>query len=441
MDRRLFLGSAAAAGMTLAAAAAAQVGDPRPYGSPAATKPFGPEVYRERRRRLMERMKGGMAVIYGARTIDNSSTVAGVGRQNQDFLYLTGIADDAGAALILAPGERDYKEILFLASRDPETERWEGERLSLGQELRNRTGFNKVYRAGSLGGVATSIASRAGEMHFLGPLAGPDSPVPPSLELYGKIAQRVPGTKITNSHNFIRDMRIVKEAREVEALRRAIAATQRGMVAGMRAARPGMREWELKNIIENEFRAAGARGIAFSSIVATGRNSAILHYTGGDTVIREGDMILLDIGAEFDFYAADITRTFPVNGTFNPEQRRVYETVLAAQNAAAAKLRAGVVYEDLNKTATDVIRAAGHGDDFIHGLGHFIGLDVHDVGNMAAPLPAGATLTIEPGIYVPHRGFGVRIEDDYLVTATGNEHMSRAVPRTVAEVEAVLASR
>jgi Xaa-Pro aminopeptidase len=236
-------------------------------------------------------------------------------------------------------------------------------------------------------------------------------------------------------------MRIVKEAREIQAIRGAIAATHRGMLAAMRAARPGMREWELKNIIENEFRAAGARGIAFSSIVATGRNSAILHYTGGDTIIREGDLILLDIGAQVDFYAADITRTFPVSGRFNPEQRRVYETVLAAQEAAAAKLRAGVVYEDLNKTAIDVIRRAGHGDDFIHGLGHFIGLDVHDAGNLAAPLPVGSTLTIEPGIYVPQRGFGVRIEDDYLVTATGSEHMSRAVPRTVAEVEAAVGSR
>ena len=438
-ERRAFLGSAAALG--LAGNVRAQTADPRPYGSPAATRPFGPEVYRDRRRRLMERMKTGFAVVYGARTLDPSSTVAGVGRQNSDFFYLTGIADEAGAALILAPGERDFKEILFLASRDPENERWEGERLSLGQELRSRTGFDKVYRAASLGSVATSIASRAGEMHFLGPLAGPDSPVPPSLDLYGKIAQRVPGTRTTNSHAFIRDMRVVKESREVDAIRKAIAATNRGMLAAMRLARPGMREFELKNIIENEFRAAGARGIAFSSIVATGRNSAILHYTGGDTVIREGDLILCDIGAEVDFYAADITRTFPVNGTFNPEQRRVYETVLAAQNAAAAKLRAGVIYEDLNQAAIDVIRRGGHADDFIHGLGHFIGLEVHDVGALAAPLPVGAALTIEPGIYVPNRGFGVRIEDDYLVTATGYEHLSRAVPRTVAEVEAVLAAR
>jgi Xaa-Pro aminopeptidase len=202
-----------------------------------------------------------------------------------------------------------------------------------------------------------------------------------------------------------------------------------------------MKEFELKTIIENEFRAAGARGLAFPSIVGVARNSAVLHYSSGDNEIRAGDMILADIGAEYEHYAADITRTFPVDGRFNPEQRRIYETVLAAQDAAARQLRAGSAYEDLQRAATNVIEAAGHRDDFWHGLGHFVGLDVHDVGDYAQPLPAGAVLTIEPGIYLPHREFGVRIEDEYLVTAGGSEHMSRAVPRTVAEIEAVMTAR
>jgi Xaa-Pro aminopeptidase len=202
-----------------------------------------------------------------------------------------------------------------------------------------------------------------------------------------------------------------------------------------------MKEFELKNIIENEFRAAGARGLAFPSIVGVARNSAVLHYMSGDNEIRAGDMILADIGAEYELYAADITRTFPVDGRFNPEQRRVYETVLAAQEAAARQLRPGSVYEDLQQAATNVIQAAGHRDDFWHGLGHFVGLDVHDVGDYAKPLPAGAVLTLEPGIYQPHREFGVRIEDEYMVTPGGNEHLSRAIPRTVAEIEAIMAQR
>jgi Xaa-Pro aminopeptidase len=200
-----------------------------------------------------------------------------------------------------------------------------------------------------------------------------------------------------------------------------------------------MQEHELKAIIEAEFRAAGARRLAFPSIVGVARNSAVLHHGGGDNVIRAGDMILCDIGAEVDFYAADVTRTFPVDGRFTPEQRQVYETVLAAQDAAAARLRPGAHYDDLQAAADAVMIRAGRRDDFWHGLGHFVGLDVHDVGDLARPLPTNAVLTIEPGIYLPDRNFGVRIEDEYLVTASAHENMSRAVPRTVAEIEATMA--
>ena len=440
LNRRNFIAAGAAAGL-VAAQGRAQPAAPRTYGYPAGTRPFGPEVYRERRRRLMERMKSGVAVLYGPPAIDRSATVAPIDRPGSDFMYLTGIVDDPGAALLLAPGERTHREFLFLPNVDPEYDRWEGTRLLLGGELRRRTGFEKVSRIGSLGPTLAQTAARSGEMRYIGPLASPDAAMPRELDLYGRVAARVPGTRIVNNHGLVHAMRLVKEPRELELMRRAIAATDRGMRAAMRAARPGMKEFELKNIIENEFRAAGARGLAFPSIVGVARNSAVLHYSSGDNEIRAGDMILADIGAEYELYAADITRTFPVDGRFNPEQRRVYETVLNAQNAAARQLRPGAVYEDLQKAATDVLEAAGHRDDFWHGLGHFVGLDVHDVGDTAQPLPAGAVLTIEPGIYLPQREFGVRIEDEYLVTAGGNEHLSRSVPRTVAEIEAIMASR
>ena len=443
-NRRNFIATAAASGLAATSGlsgAWAQPAAPRSYGYPAGTRPFGPEVYRERRRRLMERMKSGVAVLFGPSSVDRSATVAPIDRPGSDFAYLTGIVDDGGAALILAPGERTHREFLFLPNVDPEYDRWEGQRLLLGGELRRRTGFEKISRIGGLGGTLAQIAARAGEMRYIGPLVGPDSAVPRELELYGKVAARVPGTRIVNNHGLVHAMRQVKEPRELELMRRAIAATDRGMRAAMRAARPGMKEFELKDILEAEFRAAGARRLAFPSIIGVARNGAVLHYMGGDNEIRAGDMILADIGAEYDYYAADITRTFPVDGRFTPEQRRVYETVLAAQEAAARGLRPGTIYEDLQKAATDVIEAAGHRDDFWHGLGHFVGLDVHDVGDYSRPLPAGAVLTIEPGIYLPQREFGVRIEDEYLVTAAGNEHLSRAVPRTVAEIEAVMAAR
>jgi len=413
--------------------------DNRRFGYPQGTRPFGPEVYRERRRRLMERMKTGVAVIYGPARVDRGATAPPIDRGGSDFAYLTGITDEAGAAILLAPGERTYREFLYLPPVDPEYDRWEGTRLLLGRDLRDRTGFEKVARLGALGPHLAQIAARAGEMRYVGPLASPDAAVPRELELYGRVAARGPGTRIINNHGMVEAMRLVKEPRELELMRRAVAATDRGMRAAMRAARPGMREFELKTIIETEFRAAGARGLAFPSIVGVARNSAVLHYMSGDAELRPGDLILADIGAEYDGYAADITRTFPVDGRFTPEQRTTYETVLRAQEAAAARLRPGAVYEDLQRAATDVIEAAGHRDDFWHGLGHFVGLDVHDVGDYAQPLPAGAVLTLEPGIYLPQRGFGVRIEDEYLVTANGNEQLSRNIPRTIAEIEAAMA--
>jgi Xaa-Pro aminopeptidase len=440
LNRRDFVAFATASGL-LSGVGLAQAPALRAYGYPAGTRPFAPDVYRDRRRRLMERMKTGVAVVYGPPSVDRGATAAPIDRQGSDFMYLTGIADEAGAALLLAPGERTYREFLFLPAVDPEHDRWEGTRLLLGGELRRRTGFEKVSRIGALGPTLAQIAARSGEMRYVGPLASPDAAMPRELDLYGRVMARVPGTRIVNNHGLVHAMRLVKEPRELELMRKAIAATDRGMRAAMRAARPGMREFELKHIIENEFRAAGARGLAFPSIVGVARNSAVLHYMGGDNVIQAGDLVLADIGAEFDHYAADITRTFPVDGRFTPEQRRVYEIVLAAQDAAARQLRAGSWYEDLTRAATNVIEAAGHRDDFWHGLGHFVGLDVHDVGDYSAPLPAGAVLTIEPGIYLPHRDFGVRIEDEYLVTASGNEHLSRAVPRTVAEIEAAMAAR
>ena len=448
LNRRTFLASAAATGLVAGngfaqtpAQVPAQTPIPRRYGYPAGTRPFGPEVYRERRRRLMERMKTGVAVVYGPTTVDRGATAAPIDGPGSDFAYLTGIVDEGGGALLLAPGERTYREFLFLPNVDPESDRWEGTRLLLGGELRRRTGFEKVNRIGALGPLLAQIAARSAEMRYIGPLAGPDAAMPRELDLYGRVAARVPGSRIVNNHGLVHAMRLVKEPRELDLMRKAIAATERGMRAAMRAARPGMREFELKSIIESEFRAAGARGLAFPSIVGVARNSAVLHYMGGDNAIQSGDLILADIGAQFDHYAADITRTFPVDGRFTPEQRRVYDTVLAAQEAAARKLRAGAVYEDLSRAATAVIEAAGHRDDFWHGLGHFVGLDVHDVGDYAQPLPAGAVLTIEPGIYLPGRDFGVRIEDEYLVTTSGNEHLSRAIPRTAAEIEAAMAGR
>ncbi|HEX2794411.1 MAG TPA: Xaa-Pro aminopeptidase [Croceicoccus sp.] len=445
-DRRSFLGGltatapAALGMMPLAAPAWAQDGmaGPALFGSPSRTFPFAPDVYRERRAKLMAKMGGGVGVVYSA-TSQPEGVLDPLSSQDDDFEYLTGIQDEVGAALLLAPSESGVREYLFLRPRDDESERWEGVRLSTGAELERRTGFDKVYRSGSLAGMTSALAGRSGKMHFLGPVVSPNAPVPAALELYGKIAQRNPGVVTVNSATMIRDMRVQKEPREIALIRKAITATEAGLRAAMRQVRVGMSERELKAVIENAFRANGGDGLGFQSITATGRASAVLHYDGNDGVIRDGDMVLCDVGAHVGGYSADITRSFPANGRFTDEQRRIYDTVLAAQNAGHRALKAGVPYTAAQDAAEMVIDASGNGDAFWHSLGHFVGLDVHDVGDIRAPLPENAVVTIEPGIYLPERGFGVRIEDDYLITRNGAEHMSTGVPREVAAIEALMA--
>lgn len=437
-NRRTMLAGATAS-LVLSTRLIAQTLPPQGFATPAGTSPFTPDVFRERRRRVLELLKDGVAVVYGAGPVERVAAVAPPFVQDGDFAWLTGIVDEPGAILVMAPAERTIKEWLLLPSRDPEAERWEVERLPLGTELERRTGFARVSRAGSLGSLVTTLAERSKTLHFLGPIVSASAPVPQALELYGKVMQRVPGVSLKDESGLLPSLRIVKEPRELDLMRKATAATARGHIAAMKQVRPGMSERQLKAILEDAFRAGGGEGVAYDSIVATGRNAASLHYTGGSGVIGPNDLILIDAAASVGGYACDVTRTFPASGKFTAEQRASYELVLAAQAAAVARLKAGVYYEDLVEAAKDVFRKAGRVDDFTHGLGHLVGLDVHDVGDMSKPLPTGAVITVEPGLYVQSANYGIRIEDLYLITPTGSQRLSEGIPRTVEEIETAMA--
>jgi Xaa-Pro aminopeptidase len=443
MLRRNFLSAATALGGCglFGQTALAQVMTPAGFGTPAGTVPFGPEVFKARRARVMQALGTGVAVIYGATELVPANALELATQQEDNFAWLTGIVDEPGAVLVLAPEERTVREYLFLPSREPEAERWNIERLPLGAEIERRTGFDRVARVSSMAGTVTTLAERRKKLRFLGPVVPASAPVPPVLELYSKIAQRVLKTETVDDTALLPSLRVVKEPRELALMRKAMDATRAGHLAAMRAAKPGMSERELKAIVENAFRTAGGTGLAYESIVGAGRNAASLHYTGGDGQIRAGSLILIDAAASIGGYACDVTRTFPVDGKFTKAQRAVYDVVLAAQEAAVSRLKAGAYLEDLTEAAKVVIRKAGHIDDFYHGLGHFVGMDVHDAGDTSLPLQAGAVITMEPGIYVQSENFGIRLEDQYLITATGAERMSTGIPRTPDEIEAFMAKR
>lgn len=394
------------------------------------------EVFKERRAKLMEMMGDGVAVLYG-----KTGSFEGEFKQDNNFYYLTGV-EEPGAILVLAPKEKSRKEVLLLAPRNPEDERWSGERPSLGKKLEDSLGFEYVGRTGGLGWMVNSYLQHTTHLCYLSPPVTSNSPIPADLNFYKDVTARVPGTSIKNMSHLIRDMRAIKSEEELAAMQKAIDITGEAFKKAALTVKPGMTERDIQDIIENEFKAGGARRVAFPSIVATGKNTTILHYRRNDAAIKGGDLFLMDIGAEFDHYAADVSRTIPVSGKFTPEQRKIYEIVLKAQKAAIAKVKPGAyIREDIHAEAKRLIEEAGYGEYFIHGTSHFIGLDVHDVGDYGSPLKPGMVISVEPGIYIPETGIGVRIEDDVLVTKDGHINLTASIPRGIEEIEALLSKK
>jgi Xaa-Pro aminopeptidase len=394
-----------------------------------------PAIYRARREALMKAMGEGVAVIYAEGAEDGDGY-----RQSSDFLYLTGVLEE-NAILVLAPKERTYREFLILPNRDPEAERWTGERDPLGGALRKKYGFEKIYRTDRLMRLMVDLTQRSPVLWQVMTPEPNGEKKPADLELYNKISAKLAGVSTRSLPYTLAEMRSRHLADEIALMQRAVRISEAGFRAAVIEIRPGSTEARVEAEAERVWKSSGARRPAYPSIVGSGPNSTILHYPRSERVMQDGELILLDMAAEFAHYAADITRTLPVNGKFSARQREIYNLVLKAQQAAFEQLKPGVYMEDLDATARKVIEEAGYGDYFIHGLGHFVGLDVHDAGAYQRPLAPGMVITLEPGIYIPAENFGVRIEDDVLVTENGAKFLSDGLPRKPDEIEQWLASR
>lgn len=394
------------------------------------------DVFKARREALMESLDGGVAVLFGASGSD--AIVKGGFVQDSDFYYLTGISEP-GAALILAPGEHRYKEVLYLEPRNPEVENWDGRREPLGDALEEATGFEEVARTTALPSHLTAMLQRSNKAVFLGPVVSASTDIPEALALLRDAQERVPGSSLENKADLIPEMRRIKDELEIEQIRKAVDVTGNGIVAAMKSVEPGMREFQLQSIVEHVYEMEGAQFLGFSTILAAGANATVLHYGKNDQTIAENGLVLIDTGAAWQHYSADVTRTFPVSGKFSPREREIYEIVLKAADTVIDNVRVGADHHtDLHLVAKSVLEEAGYAEYFIHGIGHFVGLDVHDAGDYRKPLEEGVVLTIEPGIYIPEEGIGVRIEDVVLVTKNGPEVLSRHIPRTVQEIESAM---
>jgi len=417
---------------------------------PGMGRPVDTAVVGARRRAVLASVGRGVVLVPAAhaRDLERDYLQDNDFRQANTFFYLTG-QETAGAWLVLSRRGGDTVDATLLVSpRNPAAERWTGLRLGPDSTAAALAGVRRALPLDSLDAVVGQALRRGG-----GPLHVPldrtteREPWVRVLLHESRFGGVFVGADTRNLRPVVDSLRMVKDADEIARLRRAVEITVEGHLAALRALRPGLWEYQLEAVIEGAFRWHGADRVGFPSIVGSGPNSTTLHYDVNRRQMLEGDLVVIDIGAEWGQYTADITRTLPVGGRFSARQRAVYELVLGAQQAAFEATRPGVTLAELHRIAVDYLRAHSgslcgeHTCDryCVHGLSHHLGMDVHDV---AVPgrgrLEPGMVFTIEPGVYPPAERLGVRIEDDVLVTATGAEWLSARAPRSPEEIERVL---
>lgn len=430
--------------------------------------------YARRRKALMAQMEpNSIAILPAAAVAIRNRDVEHVYRQDSDFQYLSGFPEPE-AVVVLIPG-REYGEyVLFCRERNPQRELWDG--LRAGQEGAIRDfGADDAFPINDIDEILPGLIEGRDRVYSaMGSNAEFDRHL---MEWINVIRSKAhlgaqPPNEFVALDHLLHDMRLYKSAAEIKVMREAARISARAHVRAMQACRPGLHEFSLEAELDYEFRRGGAKMPAYGSIVASGRNACILHYQENDALLKDGDLVMIDAGCEIDCYASDISRTFPVSGKFSPEQKAIYELVLNAQEAAFAAIGPDKHWNQAHEATVQVITAGlvelgllqGDVDELIaneaykafymHRAGHWLGMDVHDVGDYKVGgewrvLEVGMTLTVEPGIYIASdnqqvakkwRGIGIRIEDDVVVTKKGCEILTGDVPKTVAEIEALMAA-
>ncbi|MCP4835470.1 MAG: aminopeptidase P family protein [Phycisphaera sp.] len=394
--------------------------------------------YEKRRRKVLSSIGKSIGLVHaGAGDGDLHNKY----RPHPHFEYLTGIVDEPGAMLLLDPNAPEGRQsTLFLRPLDPEVEKWDGLREEIASPLRKKYGIGQIFRTPRLGRVIDGCMQKSRSCACLHPFGWLDQDVSPDLAVFRKLQERYPGVEIVDRADVLARMRSVKSKAEQKMLREAADISRIAYDRMLRTVRPGMSEWDVMETLEHGYRSNGSRGPGYNTIVGAGLNGTVLHYTSNDGPIGDDDLIVIDSGADFGGYTADVTRTIPASGRFTARQKEIYNLVLKALEASIKATRVGTTFAKIDKAARDIIVKAGYGDTFIHGIGHHLGLEVHDI-TPAGPLKDGAVITIEPGIYLPDENFGVRIEDDIIVTKDGPVNLTRSIPKTVAAIEKAMADR
>jgi Xaa-Pro aminopeptidase len=396
-----------------------------------------------RREALLQRIGSGMAILRAAevKDIERDYPQDSDFRQDNDFFYLTGTEAQEAWLVLVAHDSAPGQVILFLPARDSAAERWTGPKLNPGPEAAALTGISDIRESSLAEEDIRRMARGAGRV-----LLKLDDRAKQSDFIRSLVFSPYPG-KVEDLRPYLASLRIIKDEDELRRIRRSIEITTDAEKAAMRAAMPGMWEYQIEAVVESTFRTEGAERVGFPSIVGSGPNSTTLHYDKNRRQTADGDVVVTDIGSEFGYYSADVTRTWPVSGKFSPRQRALYDLVLATQQTGIDSVRPGMTIGGLNRIARAYMRE--HSGSLCgektcdlywpHGLSHWLGMDVHDVGDYRQSFAPGMIVTVEPGIYIPAENIGIRIEDDVLVTASGHEVLSTGAPREPAQIERLMA--
>jgi Xaa-Pro aminopeptidase len=412
--------------------------------------------YHARREKLAAKLNGGVALVFAPGEAEGPNDLYGY-RPDNNFYYLTGWAEPGAALLVASSLEakenipaRQYTEILFLPSRNYSQEQWTGPKLGPDDPRAVQiTGVDRVESLDNMRSELVKLLPVRASVYADVPAAGETSNSTEPLS-WLKNANAFPvGTSYQDIRPLLASLRTVKDAGEIELIRKATNASIAAQFAAIRAIKPGVNEREISALLQYEWGKRGCERPAYAPIVGSGFNSTVLHYSDDSRTIEPGDLVVMDAAGEYSLYASDITRTVPASGKFTARQREIYDIVLAAQKAAIAAFQSGKstlqrnTPDTLYKVAYEYINSHGknsHGEPlgkyFIHGLGHYVGLGVHDDGDYSIPLGPGMVFTIEPGIYIPEEKLGVRIEDMFYVDSGGKLiRLTESLPQTADEIE------
>ncbi len=425
-------------------------------------------MFEARRQQVAAMLGDAVLVLFAAPEYLRNNDVHFDYRQDSDFFYLTGF-DEPGAALVLS-GKDPVTLTMFVRPKDKLREIWDGPRLGV-EAAKEHFGATQVFPSASLEEELPKLLLGHTRLYCrLGERQEDEQRILAALRQARRLGRRakVAPFELVDTSVLTHELRRIKSVEEAVYMRHAARITEEGHRLAMRAAKPGVNEYEIEALLQRVFRERGAERQAYRPIVGSGANATILHYIKNDRIMEDGDLLLIDAGCEYNYYAADVTRTFPINGKFSPAQKRIYEIVLNAQEQAIAGARPGVVFDDLHAICLRVITEGlielglipgpvevalaeeRYKAFFMHSTGHYLGMDVHDVGSYFSngkprAFEPGVVVTIEPGIYIArdnadvppeYRGIGVRIEDDILITPNGAENLTAGIPKSVVDVEA-----